>query len=181
MTTFKATLAAADDGFTLIELLIVAGIIGVLSAVAVPGLIRARMAANEASAIGSLRSINSAQVAFSSACAGGAYAIDLADLVRTPASGGQGFISPDLASNGVLKSGYLVSIEKDASLGVTDMAGVTVCNGATGTPASSYFAKADPVTPGGTGIRFFATSTRGTIFYSAATIANPIIVTPVMQ
>ena len=75
----------------------------------------------------------------------------------------------------MLKSGYLVSIEKDASLGVTDMAGVTVCNGATGTPASSYFAKADPVTPNASGTRFFATDTRSTIFQdTAASIADPI-------
>ena len=44
-----------------------------------------------------------------------------------------------------------------------------------GTPASSYYAKADPVTAGGTGTRYFATDTRGTLFYTtAATVANPI-------
>src|SRR5258705_13953207 len=93
-------------GLTLIEVLMVVAIIGIILVMTIPGLRRARMAANEASAVQSLRAINSGERSFSATCGQGGFAVDLADLAKVPAGSASGFISPDLNSNGVVKSGY---------------------------------------------------------------------------
>src|SRR5438132_14180436 len=86
-------------GFTLIELMITVGTIAIIAAIALPNVLRARIAANEASALASLRVIHTAESTFASECGGTGYAQRLADLIRPPAGSSHAFISPDLATD----------------------------------------------------------------------------------
>ena len=150
-----------QKGFTLIELLIVVAIIGIIAAIAVPGLLRARISGNEASAIGSMRAINTAQQNYSQMCQG--YAPNLQEL---KAAGN--YLSPDLTGAApVTKSGFtvLVAVAAAGTAVPSPPAGCTA-------PTTNYYATAIPLSSS-TGSRNFATSEAGTIYYSVFPGAAP--------
>jgi hypothetical protein len=131
-------------------------VLGIAAAIAVPSLLRARMSGNEASGIGSLRTVVSAQAAYAAAGSGG-YATRLATLAAPCPGMTLGFISPELAHDPSVKSGYTISMERAG-----EGSGPVDCNGVeTGT---DFYATAVPVKFNETGSRAFATSAAGAIY-----------------
>ena len=144
-----------QKGFSLIELLIVVAIILIIAAIAIPNLLRSRMAANEASAVGSMRTINTAAVTYFTTYSIG-YPAGLANLApaATANSTTADLVDNLLGKDPAIKTGYTFTY----TAGSPDTAG----------NINSYTLAAAPVTLGTTGQRTFFTDQSGVIRADAA-------------
>ena len=153
-----------QKGFSLIELLIVVAIILIIAAIAIPNLIRSKMSANEASAVASLRTINTSCVEYSTT-----YNVGYpGSLVNLGTSGAASSASADLIDSvlaGGVKAGYLFTY----TAGTADASG----------SINAYTITAVPSVPGATGQRTFFTDQTNVIRADSSNSGATVNSTPI--
>ena len=158
-----------QKGFSLIELLIVVAIILIIAAIAIPNLLRSRMAANEASAVGSVRTMNTAAVSYNST-----YGNGFPPTLAAIGNNGTTVISCtnaeliDSVLTGGTKSGYTFQLAPGQSqLNSTSSS----CAGGYGY-SDGYMITAVPITVGTTGQRSFCSDASGVIRFNTTGAQN---------
>ncbi len=147
-----------QKGFSLIELLIVVAIILIIAAIAIPNLLKSKMAANESSAVGSIRTLNTAMVTFAAQCPALGYPATLTLLGPGPGDcTGANIVDNVLGVAAPVKSGYNFTYAPGAAA-----AGVV----------NTYTLNADPSNPGTTGQRHFFSDQTGVIRYNQTALAG---------
>ena len=158
-------------GFSLIELLAAVAAILIIAAIAIPNLLRSRMAANEASAVGSIRAINVAAIGYVTIYGNG-FPPSLT-AIGTTNGVAVGCTNAQLIDNGLTagtKSGYTFALQH----GLTQLNSVSSsCSGGYGY-ADGYAIEARPVTVGTTGQRAFCLDATGVIRFNATGTASPL-------
>jgi prepilin-type N-terminal cleavage/methylation domain-containing protein len=167
MIATTAVRAKNQDGFTLIDMLFVVALIGLISVLAIPGLMRAKGVAQASSALGTIRVVNSSQLSFAITCGLGFYSPDFPTLTTKPAGAMDAFLSPDLATGATfIRSGFNFSMAGSALAGAP-----ASCNGLPAGQASvGYAIVADPLL-GGPTARYFGSNADGVIWEHSSSMA----------
>lgn len=162
MTTIRKS-----NGFALLDLVFVCGIIGLISSIALPRLLLAKQVAGAASAIGSLRTLASAELTFALTCGSGFYAPNLTSLGTAPPGSNEPFVGGDLGGADIVqKSSYTFRVDAAPFAGAP-----ASCNGlGPGLTGRGYAAAADPI--GGDNVRFFGTNANAGLWEHNATLWN---------
>ena len=143
-----------QKGFSLIELLIVVAIILIIAAIAIPNLLKSKMAANESSAVGTIRTLNTAQVTYAASCPAIGYSATLSELnTGALCAGGINIVDNVIGKDPAVKSGYSTAYLPGAAAG-----GVV----------NTYTLVATPLSPGVTGQRQFCSDQTGVIRYEVS-------------
>jgi prepilin-type N-terminal cleavage/methylation domain-containing protein len=168
MTARTARRVRSQAGFTLIDMLFVVALVGLLASLAIPGLMKARGAAQSASALGTLRVVNSGQLSFAITCGLGFYSPDFPTLTIAPPGSVDGFLPAELATGPTfVKGGYMFSMA-----GTTLPGAPATCNGlGPGSSAPGYAVVGDHLgaVPNG---RFFGTNADGIIYEHSVSLAG---------